>query len=223
MVEARARNLSIAVLISGTGTNLQAICRAIDAGRCLARVVAVISDNAEAKGLAFAADRQIPTAVVRLSEYRNRAAWDLALAETVAGFVPDLVVLAGFMKVVGQEMLRRFPGRIINIHPALLPLFPGTDGPGLALAAGVRLTGTTVHVVDAGVDTGPIIAQAAVRVAPDDDRDSLHERIQKAEHLLLPEVIDRIAKGKVVLAPTLRIRQVDEVNSELLFSLNVPS
>ncbi len=223
MVRARDRNLSIAVLISGTGTNLQAICQAIDDGKCLAHISAVISDNDGAKGLAFAASRKIPTAVVKLTDYGNRAAWDVALAETVAGFIPDLVVLAGFMKVVGPEMLRRFPGRIINIHPALLPLFPGTDGPGLALAAGVRLTGTTVHVVDAGVDTGPIIAQAAVRVAPDDDRESLHERIQKAEHLLLPEVIDRIARGRVVLEPTLRIRQKDDDNSEILFSMAVKS
>ena len=221
VVRARDRNLSIAVLISGTGTNLQAICNAIDEGKCLAHVNAVISDNAEAGGLAFAAKRKIPTAVVKLADHANRAEWDLALAETVAGFVPDLVVLAGFMKMVGPEMLRRFPGRIINIHPALLPLFPGTDGPGMALAAGVRLTGTTVHVVDENVDTGPIVAQAAVRVAPDDSRQSLHQRIQEAEHLLLPEVIDRIARGRVVLEPALRIRHKDNDYSGILFSLSV--
>jgi phosphoribosylglycinamide formyltransferase-1 len=118
-------------------------------------------------------------------------------------------------------MLRRFPGRIINIHPAILPLFPGTDGPGLALAAGVRLSGTSVHVVDAGVDTGPIIAQAAVRILPDDDRDSLHQRIQKAEHLLLPEVIDRIARGSVRLEPTLQIERDERDDSEILFSLRL--
>jgi phosphoribosylglycinamide formyltransferase-1 len=213
--------LSIAVLISGTGTNLQAICKAIDAGKCSATVSAVISDKREAGGLAFATERGIPTAVVSLADHEDRAAWDRTLAETVAGFDPELVVLAGFMRVVGSGFLRRFPGRIINIHPAILPLFPGTDGPGLALKARVRLTGTSVHVVDAGVDTGPIIAQAAVRVLPNDDRDSLHKRIQKAEHRLLPEVIDRIARGDVELEPALRIRQEDGDDSEILFSLPV--
>jgi phosphoribosylglycinamide formyltransferase-1 len=213
--------LPIVVLISGTGTNLQAICRAIDAGRCSAGVSAVISDNPAAGGLGFAEKRGIPTVVVRLADHEDRTAWDRALADRVAGFHPDLVVLAGFMKVVGPEMLRRFPGRIINIHPAILPLFPGTDGPGLALAAGVRLSGTTVHVVDSGVDTGPIIAQAAVRVMPNDDRESLHRRIQKAEHILLPEVIDRIARGEVELEPALRFRRDNGDDSEILFSLPV--
>src|SRR5688572_22641358 len=197
--------LSIAVLISGTGSNLRAILEALDAGRCDVELRAVISDRTSAQGLELARARGIPTRVVKLKDYEDRERWDEALAEEVARHEPALVVLAGFMRVVGKAMLARFPGRIINVHPALLPLFPGTDGPGQAVRAGVRISGCTVHVVDSGVDTGPIIAQAAVPVLPDDDADRLHQRIQRLEHRLLPDVIDAVARGEIELGAELRV------------------
>lgn len=187
--------LSLTVLISGTGSNLGAVLAAIDAGRCAARVRAVISDRASAAGLALAAERGIPTTVVKLADYEGRAAWDAALTRAVQGTAPDLVVLAGFMKILGAELVAAFPKRIVNVHPSLLPAFPGTDAPAQALAAGVRITGCTVHFVDGGVDTGPVIAQAAVPVLAGDDAAALHRRIQRAEHLLLPAVIDALARG----------------------------
>lgn len=197
--------LRIAVLISGTGSNLAAILDAIDAGRCAAEVCAVLSDRASAKGLALAQARAIPSAVVALKDFADREQWNAALAERIAGFHPELVVLAGFMRVVGPTLIARFPGRIINVHPALLPLFPGTDAPAQAVRAGVRVSGCTVHVVDSGVDTGPIIAQAVVPVLPDDDADRLHQRIQRLEHRLLPAVIDGVARGQIELGDAVRV------------------
>ncbi len=195
----------LAVLISGKGSNLRAIQEAIERGTCAGSIVAVISDRASAQGLTFAAEHGLPSSVVSVRDYPDRSAWDAALAAKVADFMPDLVVLAGFMRVVGAAFLDRFAHRVINVHPALLPLFPGTNGPEQALAAGVRVTGCTVHVVDAGVDTGPIIAQAVVRVLPDDTNDTLHERIQHAEHQLFPRVVDAIARGVVTLGAQVRM------------------
>jgi phosphoribosylglycinamide formyltransferase-1 len=208
--------LKLAVLISGRGTNLAAIQSAIEAGRCAARVELVVSDRSGASGLAFATERGLRSAVVPFRDYPDRANWDLALAETVADSGAQLVVLAGFMRVVGTSFLARFPRRTINVHPALLPLFAGTHGPADALAAGVRISGCTVHLVDAGVDTGPIIAQAAVPVLPNDSVETLKERIQAAEHHLLPRVIDAIAGGQIELTPALRIHGSSERCSMLL-------
>ncbi|MDQ3033664.1 MAG: phosphoribosylglycinamide formyltransferase [Myxococcota bacterium] len=185
----------LAVLVSGRGSNLRAIAAAIDEGRCHARIAAVISDRASAEALAFATERGIATRVCRPKDFAARDAWDAALAAEVAVFEPGLVVLAGFMRIVGPAMLARFPYRMVNVHPALLPAFPGADGVEQALAMGARLSGCTVHLVDAGVDTGPILAQAAVPVLPGDDVASLHGRIQVQEHRLLPAVIDAIARG----------------------------
>lgn len=193
--------LDLAVLASGRGSNLRAVLDAIDAGTCDARVSLVASDKPDAPALELAAKRGIPTIVVRPKDHFDRAAWDRALAEAVAGAAPSLVVLAGFMRIVGPAMLAAFPSRIINVHPALLPSFPGAHGPRDALAHGVTVTGCTVHVVDAGVDTGPILAQGVVPVAPGDDESSLHARIQTVEHRLLPGVIDAIARGALVLDP----------------------
>jgi phosphoribosylglycinamide formyltransferase-1 len=165
----------------------------------------VVSDRDSALGLQLARERNIPTRVVKLKEFADRARWDEALAEAVAAHDPALVVLAGFMRVVGAAMIARFPGRIINVHPALLPLFPGTDGPAQAVRARVRISGCTVHVVDSGVDTGPIIAQAAVPVLPDDDAERLHERIRRLEHRLLPAVIDGVARGQIELGAEVRV------------------
>jgi len=193
--------MDIVVLVSGRGSNLKAICNAIDAGTCDANIVGVVSDRKKATALAFADTRAIPTRVVPLSKGDDRELWNDSLAETVASLDPDLVVLAGFMRVLGAPLLERFPGRIINVHPALLPAFPGHNGPQDALAGGVRVSGCTVHVVDSGVDTGPIIAQAAVPVLGTDSAESLHARIQVQEHRLLPAVIHQIATGAITLDP----------------------
>lgn len=189
--------MKIVVLCSGRGSNLAAIAAAIDEGRCAASIAAVISDRASAEALTFAAARGIPTDVVSPKQFDHRAAWDAALADAVHAHAPELVVLAGFMRIVGSALLRRFPYRIVNVHPALLPAFPGTDGPAQAVAKGVRISGCTVHLVDAGVDTGPILAQGAVPVHATDDAATLHARIQVVEHRLLPFVIDAIAKGTI--------------------------
>lgn len=191
--------MKIAVLVSGTGSNLRAIASAIEAGTCAVEIALVASDKEGAPALAFAAEREIPTAVVSPKAYESREAWDAALAERVAAAQPQLVVLAGFMRIVGKAMLERFPNRIVNVHPALLPAFPGAHGAEDAIAKGVRIAGCTVHLVDAGVDTGPILAQAAVPVLPGDDAKTLHARIQVHEHSLLPAVIDAIARGGIVL------------------------
>jgi phosphoribosylglycinamide formyltransferase-1 len=191
--------VDLAVLVSGRGSNLRAIQSAIERGRCDARIAAVIADRTSADALAFATDRGIPTRICRPKDHPSREAWDEALAAEVASCAPQLVVLAGFMRIVGPAMLARFPSRIVNVHPALLPSFPGTDGPAQAVAARVRISGCTVHVVDAGVDTGPILAQVAVPVLPDDDAAALHARIQGAEHRILPAVIDAVARGWIVL------------------------
>ncbi len=193
--------MDIVVLVSGRGSNLKAICDAIDAGTCDASMVGVVSDRRKATALAFADARAIPTRVVPLSKGDDRDLWNDSLAETVASLAPDLVVLAGFMRVLGAPLLELFPGRIVNVHPALLPAFPGHNGPQDALAGGVRVSGCTVHLVDAGVDTGPIIAQAAVPVLGTDSAESLHARIQVQEHRLLPAVIHQIATGAITLDP----------------------
>ncbi len=189
------------VLVSGRGSNLRAICNAIDEGTCDARIVGVVSDRKKAAALEFAAERGIPTRIVLLRKGDDRDSWNDLLAEEVAALEPDLVVLAGFMRVLGAPLLERFPGRIINVHPALLPSFPGHSGPKDALDGGVRISGCTVHIVDAGVDTGPILAQAAVPVLTNDTTESLHARIQVQEHRLLPGVIHQIAIGAITLDP----------------------
>jgi phosphoribosylglycinamide formyltransferase-1 len=216
--------LKLAVLISGKGSNLAAIQHAIETGQCAARIQLVVSDRSAASGLEFAAARGLSTAIVSFRDHVERASWDHALAAAVAQSGSDLVVLAGFMRLVGPALLARFPRRIINVHPALLPLFPGTHGPEQAIAAGVRISGCTVHVVDAGVDTGPIIAQAAVPVLPDDEAATLHERIQHAEHALLPRVIDAIARGAIVLEPDLRVpaSTAGSDRTDMLLSLPLP-
>lgn len=203
------------VLVSGRGSNLRAICGAIDAGACSATIVAVVSDRKRAAALEFAEARGIPTRVVPLRKGDDRDAWNEALALEVAAFKPDLVVLAGFMRVLGPPLLDCFPGQIINVHPALLPSFPGHNGPRDAIDGGVRISGCTVHVVDSGVDSGPIIAQAAVPVLPTDTAESLHARIQRQEHRLLPRVIHQIAKGGITLDPLRVMTDVGDPNRSL--------
>ncbi len=185
--------LRIAVLISGTGSLLQALLDARAAGELNADVVVVGSDNASAQGLQRAGQSGVPSFVHPFSKGADRAAWDEQLTSLVAAHEVDLVVLAGFMKLVGPAFLARFGGRTINTHPALLPSFPGMHGPRDALVHGVKITGTTVFEVDAGVDTGRILAQRAVPVLTDDTVDTLHERIKVAERTLLVHTVNELA------------------------------
>ncbi|MET8244813.1 phosphoribosylglycinamide formyltransferase [Streptomyces sp. NPDC005202] len=188
----------LVVLVSGSGTNLQALLDAIaEHGPEVygAEIVAVGADRDGIEGLARAERAGVPTFVRKVKDYGTRQEWDAALAEAVAAREPDLVVSAGFMKIVGKEFLARFGGRFINTHPALLPSFPGAHGVRDALAYGAKVTGCTVHFVDDGVDTGPIIAQGVVEVRDEDDESALHERIKEVERRLLVEVVGRLARN----------------------------
>lgn len=187
----------VLVLVSGTGSNLRALHGAIDAGACEATIVGVLSDKHTAKALAFAEAQGIRTQVVAPKDFADRGAWDEGLAGAAESFAPDLIVLAGFMRILGKPLLSRFGGRIINVHPSLLPAFPGIDGPEQAIRAGVCVSGCTVHLVDEGVDTGRILAQAVVPVVQSDDAASLHARIQIQEHRLLPAVVHAVARGRL--------------------------
>lgn len=188
----------LVVLVSGSGTNLQALLDAIAAvgpEAYGAEIVAVGADREGIEGLARAVRAGIPTFVRKVKDYGSRDEWDAALAEAVAAHRPDLVVSAGFMKIVGKEFLARFGGRFVNTHPALLPSFPGAHGVRDALAYGAKVTGCTVHFVDDGVDTGPIIAQGVVEVRDEDDESALHERIKEVERRLLVDVVGRLARN----------------------------
>ncbi|WP_433329127.1 phosphoribosylglycinamide formyltransferase [Spirillospora sp. CA-294931] len=189
MVSAR-----LVVLVSGAGTNLQALLDACADPAYGARVVAVGADRAGTAGLERAERAGLPTFTVRVPDFADRDGWDAALTEAVAGHEPDLVVSAGFMKILGPRFLERFGGRTINTHPALLPAFPGAHAVRDALAYGVKVTGCTVHFVDEGVDTGPVIAQETVQVSWHDDEGSLHERIKQVERRLMVDVVGRLAR-----------------------------
>lgn len=195
------------VLASGSGSTLQAL---LDAGADRnygAHVVAVGADRDGIEALQRADRAGVPTFVEPLTGYSSREEWDQALADAVAAFRPDLVVLAGFMKLIGPEFLRRFPGRIVNTHPALCPSFPGTNGPAEAVAYGVKVSGATLFFVDDGIDTGPIIAQTTVEVLPDDTPQSLHERIKTAEAPMVVDTVGRMLRSGWSLAGrTVRIR-----------------
>lgn len=180
--------------MSGSGTTLQALLDACSDPAYGARIVAVGADRDGILGLDRAERAGVATFVHKLKEFPSRSDWDAALAKTVADFAPDLVVLAGFMKLVGEPFLAEFGGRLINTHPALLPAFPGIHGARDALDYGVKITGCTLFVVDAGVDTGPILAQRAVPVLDDDDTDSLHERIKVAEREMLVDTVGRMVR-----------------------------
>jgi len=184
----------LVVLVSGSGTNLQALLDAAADPSYGATVVAVGADREGVEGLARAERAGVPTFVHRVRDFGARAEWDAALARTVAEHEPDLVVLAGFMKLVGESFLAAHGGRVVNTHPALSPSFPGMRGPADALEYGVKVTGCTLFVVDDGVDTGPIVAQRAVEVDEADTVDSLHERIKAAEREMLVDAVGRMAR-----------------------------
>ena len=185
----------IVVLASGSGTNLQAILDTLH-GRMGIEVVGVGSDQPEARALERAGAAGIETAVFPAAEYPDRAARDAALGDWIEGLGADLVALAGYMQLLSEEFVARFRNRIVNVHPALLPSFPGLDAIGQALEAGAEVTGVTVHFVDEGVDTGPVIAQREVAIPADRDRAALEAAIHATEHELYPEAIRMIARGK---------------------------
>jgi phosphoribosylglycinamide formyltransferase-1 len=182
------------VLVSGSGSNLQALLDACTDPGFGAQVVAVGADRGGIAALGRAERAGVPTFIRSVADFADRADWDAALADDVAAHAPDLVVSAGFLKLLGPAFLDRFGGRIVNTHPALLPSFPGMHGPRDALAYGVRVTGCTVFLVDGGVDTGPIIDQAVVPVLDGDDEATLHERIKTVERELIVDVVGRLAR-----------------------------
>ncbi|MCW5837922.1 MAG: phosphoribosylglycinamide formyltransferase [Labilithrix sp.] len=202
----------LGVLVSGSGTNLQAILDAIEAGDLKAKVGVVVSNVATAKALDRAKAARVPAIVVDHKAFPSREAFDAAVVEVLQAHRVDCVVLAGFMRLVTPTVLDAFPNRVVNVHPALLPAFPGVRAQRQALEYGVSISGCTVHFVDAGTDTGPIIAQAPVPVLDADDEATLTARILQKEHELLPIVLQWIAEGRVVVEhpeggrPRVRVR-----------------
>ena len=182
----------VVLLASGAGTLAQSVLDSITGPDCPYRVVALVSDR-DCEAVTRAANAGLATAVVRPGDHADRATWDRALRDAVRDLEPDWVVSAGFMRILGESFLSEFPGRVLNTHPALLPSFPGAHAVRDAMAYGVKVTGSTVHLVDAGVDTGPVLAQEAVPILDSDDEDSLHERIKIVERRLLVEVIAAVA------------------------------
>lgn len=187
----------VVVLASGAGSLLSALLDAAAREDSPFQVVAVGVDR-DCRAAELAAERGFPVISCRVGEHPDRAAWDQALTGQVAAFEPEWVVTAGFMKILGPSFLRRFAGRVVNSHPALLPAFPGAHAVTDALDYGVKITGTTVHLVDDGVDTGPVLAQEPVAVEPDDTVDSLHERIKSVERALLADVVTALTTRGVV-------------------------
>ena len=185
----------LVVLVSGTGSLLESLLDAA-VGDYPARVVAVGADR-DCRALEIASAASVPTYTVRLGDHSDRDAWDKAITDATAAHEPDLVVSAGFMKILGREFLSRFLGRVVNTHPALLPAFPGARAVPESLEYGVKVTGCTVHLVDAGTDTGPILAQQPVPVLDDDDEATLHERIKVVERRLLVDVLEALANRGV--------------------------
>ena len=200
---------NIVILISGRGSNMEAIVRAQQAEAWPARIAAVISNKPDAKGLAFAQAHGIPTAVVPNKEFPTREAFDVALQAAIDRFEPDLVVLAGFMRILTAPFVEHYAGRMLNIHPSLLPLFPGLHTHRQALDAGVEEHGATVHFVTAELDHGPAVIQARIPVLPGDTEDSLAERLLAEEHVIYPQAVrlfieDRLSieGGEVRIAAT---------------------
>ncbi|WP_154133723.1 MULTISPECIES: phosphoribosylglycinamide formyltransferase [Herbaspirillum] len=190
---------SIVILISGRGSNMEAIVRAAQAERWPARIAAVISNRADASGLEFAASHGIATAVVANRDYPTRDQFDAALREQIDAFAPDLVVLAGFMRILTAPFVNHYQGRMLNIHPSLLPSFPGLATHRQALAAGVKLHGATVHFVTPDLDHGPIVAQAAVPVLEEDSEETLAERVLEQEHVIYPRAVRWFVQGRLAL------------------------
>ena len=188
---------NIVILISGRGSNMQSIVRACAAEGWDARVAAVISNKADARGLAYAAEQGIATAVVDHRAFASREAFDAELARVVDGYAPDALALAGFMRILTPQFVQHFEGRMVNVHPSLLPAFTGLHTHQRAIDAGCKLAGATVHFVTAELDHGPIIAQAVVPVLPGDDEDSLSARVLVQEHRIYPRAVGWLVKGQL--------------------------
>lgn len=188
---------NIVILISGRGSNMQAIVESAQAEKWPVKIAAVISNRADAAGLDYAAAAGIPTAVVISKNYPERAAFDAALQAEIDRYAPDLVVLAGFMRILTAPFVEHYAGRLMNIHPSLLPSFPGLATHQQALSFGVKVHGATVHFVTADLDHGPIVAQAAVPVLPDDTEHSLAERVLEQEHVIYPRAVRWFAEGRL--------------------------
>ncbi len=190
--------MKIAVLASGDGTNLQNLIDQLHSDKnCHIEIAVVISDRNDAYALQRAKRAGIPQQIIRSQNFKNRVEFDAAIAKQIQDYSVDLIVLAGYMKLFQPPFVRQFQNKIINIHPSLLPAFPGANAVADTLAYGVKVSGLTVHFVDEGVDTGPIIAQATVPVYDNDDAETLHHRIQIEEHKLYPEVIKNYAQGRI--------------------------
>ncbi len=191
---------NLVILISGRGSNMEALVRACHAEQWPARVAAVIANRADAAGLAFAKEHGIATAVVDARDYADRASFDQRLAEVVDSFSPDLVLLAGFMRVLGEAFVGRYTGRLLNIHPSLLPSFPGLHTHQRALEAGVKVHGATVHFVTPVLDHGPIVVQSVVPVKSEDDEQTLAQRVLATEHKIYPQAVRWFIREQLILA-----------------------
>ena len=203
---------NIVILISGRGSNMEAIVHAAKAEQWPARIAAVISNKADAKGLEFAVSHGIPTAVVSNKEYASREGFDAALQEAIDRFAPDLVVLAGFMRILTAGFVGHYAGRLLNIHPSLLPLFPGLHTHQQAIDAGEKRHGATVHFVTAQLDHGPVVAKAEVDVLPDDTADTLSARVLVQEHKLYPYAVRLFVEDRLTI-----------VNEEVRIAAGAPS
>ncbi len=186
----------LAVFASGTGSNFAAIADAIDQGRLDGEIVLLVCDNSEAKVIEKARDRQIPVFVFQPKTYTSKVDYERDILQELNDCQAEWLILAGYMRLVGDTLLDPFEGRIVNIHPSLLPAFPGKDAIGQAFSAGVKVTGVTVHFVDEGMDTGTIIDQEAIRIQPEDDQDTLQANIQEIEHRLFPKTIQALIQTK---------------------------
>ena len=210
------KKVKLGVLISGGGSNMQSIIDRIEAGALSAEIVVVISNEPDAGGLDRAARHGLPSEVINHRGYADRLDFDRALVEVLKKYGAELVILAGFMRLVGQPLLEAYPQRIMNIHPALLPSFPGTHVWQTELDYGVKFAGCTVHFVDAGTDSGPIIIQAVVPVLDDDDADSLAARILKQEHRIYPRAIQLYAEGRLTIeGRRVKVTPVDRSQDEV--------
>ncbi|WP_353152913.1 phosphoribosylglycinamide formyltransferase [Herminiimonas fonticola] len=203
----------IVILISGRGSNMEAIIRAAQDEKWPARIVAVVSNRADASGLHYAAEQGIPAIVVPHKDYATREAFDAALQSRIDEFSPDLLVLAGFMRVLTSRFVAHYAGRMLNIHPSLLPSFVGLATHNQALAAGVTIHGATVHFVTADLDHGPIVAQATVPVLPDDTETTLAARVLEQEHIIYPRVIRAFVEGRVSLIDGIARMTPDNIES----------
>jgi phosphoribosylglycinamide formyltransferase 1 len=205
----------IVILISGRGSNMEAIVQRCAEQQWPAAVVAVLANRADARGLDFARARGIATAVVDHRAHASREAFDAALAAAIDGFAPDVVVLAGFMRILGDGFVRHYDGRLLNIHPSLLPAFPGLHTHRRALEAGCKMVGATVHFVTPQLDHGPIVMQSAVPVLAGDDEDTLAARVLATEHVIYPQAVRWFVEGRLVVEQGL-VRQLDGASQVLM-------